>query len=99
MCIRDSVKVGIVAARFNEFITSKLLSGAMDGLLRHAVQDAAIHVAWVPGAVSYTHLFLLHTGYQFFHDLHALHKLFGAGNVGFTDMVLLLSLIHIYGST
>ena len=35
---------------FNEFITSKLLSGAMDGLLRHDVQDADIHVAWVPGA-------------------------------------------------
>lgn len=48
--VSQSVKVGIVAARFNEFITSKLLSGAMDGLLRHDVQDADIHVAWVPGA-------------------------------------------------
>ena len=48
--VSQNVKVGIVAARFNEFITSKLLSGAMDGLLRHDVQDADIHVAWVPGA-------------------------------------------------
>ena len=39
-----------VAARFNEFITSKLLSGAMDGLLRHEVREEDIHVAWVPGA-------------------------------------------------
>ena len=44
------LKVAIVASRFNEFITSKLLSGAMDGLLRHDVQDADVHVAWVPGA-------------------------------------------------
>ena len=48
--VSQNIKVGIVAARFNEFITSKLLSGAMDGLLRHDVQDADIHVAWVPGA-------------------------------------------------
>ena len=40
----------IVASRFNEFITSKLLSGAMDGLLRHDVKEEDIHVAWVPGA-------------------------------------------------
>ena len=44
------IKIGIVAARFNEFITSKLLSGAMDGLLRHNVREDDIHVAWVPGA-------------------------------------------------
>ena len=43
-------RVGIVAARFNEFITSKLLGGAMDGLLRHDVRDDDIDVAWVPGA-------------------------------------------------
>ena len=36
--VSQNIKVGIVAARFNEFITSKLLSGAMDGLLRHDVQ-------------------------------------------------------------
>ena len=47
---QDGIKIGIVVARFNEFITSKLLSGAMDGLLRHDVQDADVHVAWVPGA-------------------------------------------------
>jgi 6,7-dimethyl-8-ribityllumazine synthase len=44
------MKVGIVVARFNEFITSKLLSGAMDGLLRHEVKEEDIDVAWVPGA-------------------------------------------------
>ena len=48
--VAEGMKIGIVCARFNEFITSKLLSGAMDGLLRHDVQDADIHVAWVPGA-------------------------------------------------
>ena len=45
-----NIKVGIVAARFNEFITSKLLGGAMDGLLSHYVKEEDIHVAWVPGA-------------------------------------------------
>lgn len=44
------IKVGIVAARFNEFITSKLLSGAMDGLVRHEVAQEDVEVAWVPGA-------------------------------------------------
>ena len=43
-------RVGIVAARFNEFITSRLLGGAMDGLIRHDVREEDIHVAWVPGA-------------------------------------------------
>jgi len=43
-------KVGIVVARFNEFITSKLLSGAMDALVRHGVSEDDISVAWVPGA-------------------------------------------------
>ena len=37
--VSQNIKIGIVAARFNEFITSKLLSGAMDGLLRHDVQE------------------------------------------------------------
>ena len=46
----SDIKVGIVAARFNEFITSKLLSGAMDGLLRHDVPEENISLAWVPGA-------------------------------------------------
>lgn len=48
--ISQDIKIGIVAARFNEFITSKLLSGALDGLTRHGVKDGDIHVAWVPGA-------------------------------------------------
>lgn len=48
--VSNDIKIGIVAARFNEFITAKLLSGAMDGLLRHDVQEENIHVAWVPGA-------------------------------------------------
>lgn len=48
--VSDGIKVGIVVARFNEFITNKLLSGAMDGLLRHNVKEEDIQVAWVPGA-------------------------------------------------
>ncbi len=48
--VPNQVKIGIVAARFNEFITSKLLSGALDGLKRHNVEDEDIDVAWVPGA-------------------------------------------------
>lgn len=48
--VSDGIKIGIVAARFNEFITSKLLDGALDGLRRHDVRDEDIHVAWVPGA-------------------------------------------------
>lgn len=48
--VANHAKIGIVAARFNEFITSKLLSGAMDGLYRHGVEQDDIHVAWVPGA-------------------------------------------------
>ena len=48
--VSSGIKVGIVVARFNEFITSKLLSGTMDGLLRHNVQEEDIQVAWVPGA-------------------------------------------------
>ena len=48
--VSDDVKVGIVVARFNEFITSKLLGGAIDGLKRENVKDEDIDVAWVPGA-------------------------------------------------
>ncbi|MCI5885659.1 MAG: 6,7-dimethyl-8-ribityllumazine synthase [Clostridiales bacterium] len=48
--VAKGMKVGIVCARFNEFITSKLLSGAMDGLKRHDVSEDDIYVAWVPGA-------------------------------------------------
>ncbi len=45
-----NLKIGIVAARFNEFITGKLISGAEDSLKRHGVADDNIHLAWVPGA-------------------------------------------------
>lgn len=48
--VARDITVGIVVARFNEFITSKLLDGAKDGLLRHGVREDDIHVAWVPGA-------------------------------------------------
>ena len=47
---KENVRIGIVCARFNEFITSKLLGGAMDGLIRHGVKDENVDVAWVPGA-------------------------------------------------
>ncbi|MBM4761917.1 6,7-dimethyl-8-ribityllumazine synthase [Bacillus sp. B15-48] len=48
--IGTGLKIGIVVGRFNEFITSKLLSGAEDMLKRHGVQDEDIDIAWVPGA-------------------------------------------------
>lgn len=48
--VAQNIKVGIVAARFNEFITAKLVSGALDGLKRHEVSNDCIDVAWVPGA-------------------------------------------------
>lgn len=44
------LKAGIVVARFNEFITGKLLSGALDSFARHGVDAADVDVAWVPGA-------------------------------------------------
>ncbi len=46
----QGLKFGLVAGRFNEFITNKLVSGALDALNRHGVQDQDIEVAWVPGA-------------------------------------------------
>ena len=48
--INDGIRVGIIATRFNEFITSKLLGGAMDGLLRHDIKEEDVDIAWVPGA-------------------------------------------------
>lgn len=48
--IGNSIKVGIVAARFNEFIVSRLISGAEDALVRHGVDTDDIELAWVPGA-------------------------------------------------
>ncbi|HAD24078.1 MAG TPA: 6,7-dimethyl-8-ribityllumazine synthase [Kandleria vitulina] len=47
---KEGMKVGIVAARFNEIIVNKLLGGAIDGLVRHGVEDKNITAAWVPGA-------------------------------------------------
>ncbi|MBR6013207.1 MAG: 6,7-dimethyl-8-ribityllumazine synthase [Selenomonadaceae bacterium] len=44
------LKIAIVVARFNEFITSKLLGGALDVLKRHEVEEENISVAWVPGS-------------------------------------------------
>ena len=48
--VAEGLKIGIVGARFNEFIVSKLISGARDGLVRHGVNDDDITLAWVPGA-------------------------------------------------
>ena len=48
--VSEGIQVGVVCARFNEFIVSKLLSGCEDALLRHGVDAADISVAWVPGA-------------------------------------------------
>lgn len=48
--LAEGLKIGIVVARFNEFITSKLLSGAEDTLRRHGANEDDITVAWVPGA-------------------------------------------------
>lgn len=48
--VSNGLKYGIVVGRFNEFITSKLLSGAIDALQRHGAQEDEIDVAWVPGA-------------------------------------------------
>ena len=43
-------RVAVVAARFNEAVTSKLVEGALAGLARHGVSEDAVEVAWVPGA-------------------------------------------------
>ncbi|MFW5647777.1 MAG: 6,7-dimethyl-8-ribityllumazine synthase [Candidatus Alkaliphilus sp. MAG34] len=48
--ISDGLKFGIIVGRFNEFIGSKLLSGALDALKRHDVSEEDIDIAWVPGA-------------------------------------------------
>lgn len=48
--VSNEIRIGIVVARFNEFIASKLLSGALDCLTRHNVKEDSIDVAWVPGA-------------------------------------------------
>ncbi len=46
----NGMKIGIVAARFNEFIVSKLIEGARDALLRHDVKEDNIDLCWVPGS-------------------------------------------------
>lgn len=48
--VSEGLKYGIVVGRFNEFITSKLLGGALDALKRHGVKEEEVNVAWVPGA-------------------------------------------------
>ena len=48
--VAQNMKVGIVVSRFNEFITSRLLGGALDGLKRRGVEEESIFTAWVPGA-------------------------------------------------
>ena len=48
--VSEGIKVGVVCARFNDFLVSKLLSGCEDGLLRRGVREEDIEVAWVPGA-------------------------------------------------
>ena len=50
MLLGDGLKFGIVVARFNDFITHKLLEGAQDSLLRHGVNEEDIEVTWVPGS-------------------------------------------------
>ncbi len=52
--IGTGLKVGIIAGRFNEFITSKLLDGALDALNRHDVNDEDVEIAWVPGSFEIT---------------------------------------------
>lgn len=48
--VGEGLRFGIVVGRFNEFITQKLLSGALDALMRHGVSEDDVEVAWVPGA-------------------------------------------------
>ena len=47
---KKDIRIGIVVARFNELVTTKLLGGALDGLRRHEIDDDHIDVAWCPGA-------------------------------------------------
>jgi len=48
--VSEKIRIGIVATRFNEFITSKLLDGALDCLKRHDISEKEIELVWVPGA-------------------------------------------------
>lgn len=49
--VGSGLRFGIVVSRFNEFITQRLLEGALDGLRRHGVEEDAVDVAWVPGSL------------------------------------------------
>lgn len=48
--VAEGLKFGIVAGRFNEFITGKLVEGALDALARHGAADDDVEIAWVPGS-------------------------------------------------
>lgn len=48
--VANDIRIGLVASRFNEFIVSKLINGAVDGLVRHDISEDNITLAWVPGA-------------------------------------------------
>ncbi len=48
--VAEHIKIGIVIGRFNEFITGKLLDGALDGLKRHGVKEEDVDIFWVPGS-------------------------------------------------
>ncbi len=48
--VGQGLRFGLVVGRFNEFITNKLLSGALDALKRHGVEEQDVEIAWVPGA-------------------------------------------------
>ncbi len=50
MLLGEGLKFGVVVARFNDFITNKLLEGAQDALVRHGVAEEDIEVTWVPGS-------------------------------------------------
>ena len=54
--IAKGKKFGIVVSRFNEFISKKLLEGALDGLMRHGAEDKDIEVAWVTGSFEIPHI-------------------------------------------
>ena len=54
--IAKGKKFALVCSRFNEFITGKLLDGAIDALVRHGVKDGEIEVFWVPGSFEITYL-------------------------------------------
>lgn len=48
--VGKGLRIGIIVSRFNEFITRKLLEGALDCLIRHGTQENDVQIAWVPGA-------------------------------------------------